>query len=98
MYIIFLHVLLIEFKAITLLRIFTLMFSGLSSDELDGTSQNQIVEEAESPVGVGPLPLEPVSMPPVLSSSSTGGFSYRNPAYRSANPSTTKSKGSMCEV
>ncbi|XP_043248278.1 uncharacterized protein LOC122395045 [Colletes gigas] len=46
--------------------------NGLSSDEHDND-----------------LPSEPASMPPVLSStstSSTAAFSYKNPAYQSANP------------
>ncbi|XP_047357833.1 uncharacterized protein LOC124952273 isoform X2 [Vespa velutina] len=46
---------------------------GLSSDEQDND-----------------LPSEPASMPPVLSSTSSnstgGAFSYKNPAYQSANP------------
>lgn len=51
-------------------------------------------------MGVGPLPSEPVSMPPLLTSASdsTMGFSYRNPAYRSANPAPSKSKSSLSEV
>ncbi|XP_043674170.1 uncharacterized protein LOC122631958 isoform X2 [Vespula pensylvanica] len=51
---------------------------GLSSDEQDND-----------------LPSEPASMPPVLSSTSStstgGAFSYKNPAYQSANPACSVS-------
>lgn len=58
--------------------------------------RNEVIKE--EPLSMPPLS-EPVSMPPLLSSSSSGGFSYRNPAYRSANPSAVvKSKNSLSEV
>lgn len=71
--------------------------TGFNSDSYDcGGSLSAMDLE----MGVGPLPSEPVSMPPLLTSvsDSTMGFSYRNPAYRSANPAPSKSKSSLSEV
>lgn len=74
--------------------------NGGSCDELDSSSHIHDKEnENTDDFGVGPLPSEPVSMPPLSNSTaSLAGFSYRNPAYRSANPATnTKLKSSLLE-
>ncbi|XP_073991444.1 tyrosine-protein phosphatase non-receptor type 13-like isoform X2 [Rhodnius prolixus] len=54
------------------------------------SSEEELVATALS--GSEPPPSEPVSMPPISSSDldSDTGFSYRNPAYRSANPPLSK--------
>ncbi|KAK9505407.1 hypothetical protein O3M35_009472 [Rhynocoris fuscipes] len=54
------------------------------------SSEEELVATALS--GSEPPPSEPVSMPPISSSDldSDTGFSYRNPAYRSANPPISK--------
>lgn len=75
-----------------------MIFVGLNSlDNLDSCGS---LPGMDSELGVGPLPTEPVSMPPLLTSTSDSsvGFSYRNPAYRSAIPAPSKSKSSMSEV
>uniref|UniRef100_A0A1B6JBW2 PDZ domain-containing protein n=2 Tax=Homalodisca liturata TaxID=320908 RepID=A0A1B6JBW2_9HEMI len=70
-----------------------------SLDSLDSLDCRGSLAGMDSELGVGPLPSEPVSMPPLLTSTSdsTIGFSYRNPAYRSANPAPSKSKSSLSE-
>lgn len=59
-------------------------------------SQNLAAQSSEEELiggglcGSEPLPNEPVSMPPLGSIDQDTGFSYRNPAYRSANPPQTR--------
>ncbi|XP_075221536.1 uncharacterized protein LOC142324565 isoform X2 [Lycorma delicatula] len=67
----------------------------------DGETDSKSSVEADKMMSNEPLSMpplsEPVSMPPLLTSSS-GGFSYRNPAYRSANPTAAaKPKNSLSE-
>ncbi|XP_054266593.1 uncharacterized protein LOC128988879 isoform X1 [Macrosteles quadrilineatus] len=74
-------------------------FSAVSKTEENLASLDSLDGSSIGDLGVGPLPSEPVSMPPLLTSTSdtTIGFSYRNPAYRSANPAPSKSKSSLSE-
>ncbi|XP_054003385.1 uncharacterized protein LOC128889644 isoform X2 [Hylaeus anthracinus] len=65
----------------------------VAEDELNKTTGNDYVRRGANGLSSdehdNDLPSEPASMPPVLSStstSSTAAFSYKNPAYQSANP------------
>ncbi|XP_076672452.1 uncharacterized protein LOC143371323 isoform X2 [Andrena cerasifolii] len=80
---------------------------GVAAEDVRGKGTEPDYQRRETNVLSGnehdtDLPSEPASMPPVLSStsnSSTAAFSYKNPAYQSANPAcgsgidaTTKNK------
>ncbi|XP_015177718.1 PREDICTED: uncharacterized protein LOC107067064 isoform X5 [Polistes dominula] len=67
----------------------TMLFSEKDSSSFENDYRGKEIRGLSSDEQDTDLPSEPASMPPVLSSTSstsTAAFSYKNPAYQSANP------------
>ncbi|XP_017887824.1 protein PFC0760c-like isoform X2 [Ceratina calcarata] len=65
-------------------------YNKVTKKEFKVIEPKEFIKEEES----SEFPSEPASMPPLLNSANGVGFSYKNPAYQSANPAVGGSTGS----